>query len=176
LRRRIFLAALALGGTSAALIVGIAPAIGKQRTPPHIMQVECKLTLTTEPPKGSNAVSPPEQNGIQDGGVLCHNAKLGLGAIREHFTMVASGNTVGDFTEYFDTGTVAGKLTLVPQGGSFGGGSFQAQNYGGRFTISFGTGAFHGFKSTQPGTFYCTSPDSIHLSCRQRMTVLVPSS
>jgi hypothetical protein len=177
-RRRIFLAALVLGGTSAALIVGITPAVGKQATPPHVMQLTCNFNLTTEPPPGSTAVTAPQQKGWQDGAVYCtSNQKFGNGAIRNRYTIPTSGDTVGHFVEYFDTGTFGGHLDLTPKGGgSFGGGSFQAQNYGGTFQVWYGTGAFQGIKSTQPGTMYCKSPDSVHLHCKETMTVKTPGS
>lgn len=177
MRRRIFLAALALGGTSAALIVGIAPAVGKQAAPPHVTQVTCKFTLTTEPPRGSTTVVAPQQKGIQDGGVLCNDKQFGLGAIRDHYVMPPSGSLVGNFTQYFDTGTLAGKLRLIPKSGNtFSGGSYQSQNYGGKFNVEYGTGTFHGVKSTQPGTMYCKSPDDVHLSCTETMTIWDPKS
>jgi hypothetical protein len=175
-RRRIILAVLAAGGGAAALALGISPASGKSGLPPHVVQVKCTFNLTTEPPPGTNAVVAPEPKGVQDGNVYCPTHQFGKGAIRDHFVTAISGNTVGNFTEYFDTGSVVGTLTLVPQGGSFSGGGFQAQNYDGHFNVTYGTGAFHGVKSSQPGGMYCKSPDSIHLSCTETMTIVDPAS
>ena len=174
MRRRIFLAALALGGVSAALIVGIAPAVGKPSTPPHIVQMTCKFTLTTEPPAGSDNVVPPQQKGNQDGSLTCPNASFASGAIRTNYTIPGSGDTVGYFTQYFDTGALAGHFRLVPHGGTFGGGTYQAQNYGGQFQVTLGTGAYSGVKSSTKGTGYCTSPDSVHLSCTENLWLYDP--
>lgn len=177
MRSRIFLAAALLAGGVAALAVGISTASGKAAAS-QPMQVSCSFTLTTEPPPGSDNVVPPQQQGHQDGPVYCKNApSFKLGAIRTNFTIPDSGDTVGTFTQYFDTGTIGGHFELVPKNnGGFGQSGYAAQNYGGKFKIWYGTGAYKGIKGTQPGLMYCKSPDSVHLTCKETMTVKEPAT
>ena len=177
MRRRIFLAALALGGTSAALTVGISSAVGKQATPPHVIQVGCQFTMVIQPPPGSDNVVPPVQQGIENGGVYCPSPKgWGSGVIRAAFKTPASGDMVGKYIQYFDTGTIGGEFDLTPtSGGSFGGSNYQSETWHGIFKVWYGTGAFQGAKSTQPGKMSCTSPDQVHLNCTESMTIQVPA-
>lgn len=178
MRRRIFLAALAVCGASAALVVGISPAVGKQATPPNVMQMTCYFSLTTEPPAGSDAVVAPQQKGVQDGEVFCNsNHSFGNGVIRDHYVIATSGDNVGKFVEYFDTGSFAGHFDVAQKGqGTFNGQGFESENLGGVLKVWYGTGAYRGVKSTQPGTMYCKSPDSIHFHCKETVTIKTPGS
>jgi hypothetical protein len=141
------------------------------------MQLTCKFTLTTEPPPGSDNVVPPQQSGNQDGGLDCSsNPSFGKGAIRTFFRIPDSGDTQGTFVQYLDTGALSGRFRLVPKGGTFGGGTYQGQNYGGQFKVTQGTGAFSGVRSSTKGTGYCTSPDSVHLSCTENLWLYDPNA
>ena len=179
MRRRIFLGGIGVAGVSLALVVGIAPAVGKQATPPHVIQVGCQFTMVIQPPPGSDNVTPPVQQGVENGPVYCPSPKgWGSGVIRAAFNTPVSGDMVARYVQYFDTGSIGGEFDLTPQSSSsFGGSSgFQSQTWRGTFKVWYGTGAFRGAKSTQPGKMSCTSPDQVHLNCTESMTIKNPSA
>lgn len=177
MRRRIFLGGIGVAGVSLALVVGIAPAVGKQASPPHVIQVGCQFKMVIQPPPGSDNVVPPVQQGVEDGSVYCPSPKgWGSGMITANFNTPASGDMVATYIQYFDTGSIGGHFDLTPvPASSFGPSNFQGQDWRGTFKVWYGTGAFRGVKSTQPGKMSCTSPDQVHLNCTELMTIQDPS-
>lgn len=179
MRRRITIGAMAVTGASLALVVGIAPAIGKpgrraQGTTP--LRVECSFTLTTVPPQGSTSVVAPAASGQQYGGLSCPQSGFHGGTIADSFTVPDSGDTVGTYVQYLNTGTLRGAFDLTPQEGSFGGSDFQSQSWQGTVTVTRGTGAYNGVTSSRSGTMQCDSPDSVHLTCVENITLNVPEN
>jgi hypothetical protein len=52
---------------------------------------------------------------------------------------------------------------------------FYSQNFAGQITVSSGTGVYKGVKGkNSKGTMSCNSPDSVHFSCTENVTVLIP--
>jgi hypothetical protein len=47
--------------------------------------------------------------------------------------------------------------------------SFEAQTWQGTVKVVGGTGLYKGIKSKKAGTMTCLSPDSVHLSCTQKL-------
>ena len=179
MRRRITIGAVAVLGVAVALVVGIAPAIGKtarraQGTTP--LAVECNFTLTTVPPQGSTSVVAPSSSGQQYGGLSCPQSGFRGGSISDAFTVPDSGDTVGTYVAYLNAGTLRGSFDLTPQEGTFGGGSFQSQTWTGTVTVTRGTGVYAGDSTSKSGVMECDSPDSVHLSCDDNFTLNVPAS
>lgn len=179
MRRRISIGAIAIAGVSLALVVGIAPASGKmsrhaQGTQP--LKVECSFTLTTVPPQGSTDVVAPSQSGQQYGGLSCPQSGFHGGTISDTFTVPDSGDTVGTYVEYFNAGTLRGAFDLTPTEGTFGGSDFQSQSWEGTVSVTRGTGVYNGVTSSKNGTMQCSSPDSVHLTCSEGITLNVPES
>jgi hypothetical protein len=82
---------------------------------------------------------------------------------------------IGKYTQYFGDGSVRGTFDLVPQEGSgnLTPGSFTSQSWQGTLKIAGGTGAFkavQGLKGKKNlGTLSCTSPDTVHLTCTEKV-------
>jgi hypothetical protein len=178
-RRRITLAATAVAGVSLVLAVGIAPAVGKpgrhRSGSTYAYEMNCSFSLTTMPPPNSTAVVAPTSQGAQYGGLKCGQAPFYGGAIGDTFTVPDSGDTVGNYTEYLNTGTIRGSFDLTPQEGTFGNQSFQSQSWTGTISVTSGTGAFNQITSAKHGTMNCSSPDSVHLSCNESILVRMPA-
>ena len=179
MQRRISLGAIAIAGVSLALVVGIAPAVGKtgrRSRAADTLAVGCNFTLTTVPPQGSTSVVAPASSGQQYGGLSCPQSGFEGGAIADTFQVPDSGDTVGVYVQYFGRGTVRGDFDLTPQEGTFGGGgTFQSQSWTGKISVTSGTGAYRGITSSGMGTMDCNSPDSVHLSCVEQITVNMPT-
>jgi hypothetical protein len=159
--------------------------------------LKCKVSLTTEPPAGSDSVSAPSQ-GNQYGPVHCPKKTIapavkgfGSGVEGNSFTIPDSGDTVGRYTQYFGDGTVHGTFDLTPGEGSTSGGivSFQGQTWAGTLKVTGGTGAYKGiqdFKATKGkkgkagkkslGTMSCTSADGVHMTCSEKVKLMMPAS
>jgi hypothetical protein len=178
-KRRISLAALAVAGVSLALSIGIASAVGKtgrkHGAPTGSVTLNCSMNPTTMPPQGSTGVVAPASSGYQYGGLKCPQAGFYGGNFSDAFQIPDSGDTVGTYTEYLNTGTIRGSFDITPQEGTFGGGSFQAQTWTGTISVTSGTGAYKGITSPKMGTLDCTSPDSVHLVCTETITVSLPA-
>jgi hypothetical protein len=153
--------------SSLAIGVGIALAVAPKAT-----KLTCHLSLTTEPPHGSNTVSQPASQGSQYGPIHCGRA-TGGGVTGDSFTVPDSGDTVGTFTQYFDAGTIRGTFNIAPQeAGPVSVNSFESQTWLRTMKIFGGTGAFKGIKSLRGGVLKCTSPDSVHLACTEKLRVV----
>lgn len=182
MRGRISLAAIAVAavaGVSLALVVGITPAIGKagrHARAAESLKVECTMSPTTVPPPGSTDVVAPAASGKQYGGLSCPQSGFYGGTFSDSFQVPDSGDTVGNYIEYLNTGTIRGSFDLTPDEGTFGGaGSFQSQSWTGTISVTSGTGAYKGITG-KGGSMSCDSPDSVHLSCVENITLNVPAS
>lgn len=137
---------------------------------PAATKLTCHLSLTTVPPYGFSTVAQPTPRGLQYGSVHCGRAAIGGGVVADSFVVPDSGNTVGKFTQYFSTGTVRGSFNLAPlEGGPISVSSFESQNWLGTFKITGGTGIYSGIKSMKGGVLACSSPDSVHLACTEKV-------
>ncbi len=179
MRRRIALGATAVAGVSLALVMGITPAIGKtgrRAGNTEAVNVECIMSLTTMPPPGSTEVVAPASSGQQYGGLKCPQSGFYGGTVADVFQVPDSGDTVGTYVEYLNTGTIRGGFDLTPDEGTFGGGgTFQSQSWTGTISVTGGTGAYKGITASKMGTMSCDSPDSVHLSCIENITVQQPN-
>jgi hypothetical protein len=114
---------------------------------------------------GSTDVTPPVSAGHEYGSATCGKL-LGRGIQSDTFSTTDSGDTAATFTIYFRNGTIRGKYDLTPQEASF---NFTTVDYDGAMTVTGGTGQFFGAKGT--GTMTCESPDGIHTSCSDKLTL-----
>jgi hypothetical protein len=98
---------------------------------------------------------------------------LGTGVESETLLLDDSGNLTGTYTMYFPTGSVHGTYALTP-GDSLPSGptTFDSATYTGTATATGGTGIYkHGVGH---GTLTCSTPDSVHLSCRGQLKLTLP--
>jgi hypothetical protein len=129
----------------------------------------CKLSLTAQIPTGSTAATPAAERGTQYGPVSCRKV-LGGGVQYDKFTLMATGNLQGAFRRYFKTGTIRGSFTLIPkESPPTSQTTFATTRYKGKSQIVGGTGAFSNAKGT--GKLACSSPDGVHLSCKEKLTL-----
>jgi hypothetical protein len=142
--------------------------------------LNCSVSMTTEPPSGSNTVDQPASQGSQYGPIHCGTAGFGGGIISDSFTVPDSGDNVGTYTAYYSAGSIKGAFDLTPQEqpSPFESGSFQSQTYQGTVTVTGGTGVYKGITGvkTEMGTMNCTSPDTIHLTCTEKVKVKLPAT
>lgn len=172
MRGRIWFAATAVAAASLAVTGGMAAAASPNaKTKPATFT--CRMSLTTEPPDGSNTVSPPVAKGSQYGPIHC---RIGGGAEGDSFTIPDSGDSVGRYVQYFNAGTIRGTFDLTPQEqpppGSLD--AFSNQTWLGTVTITGGTGVYKGIKSKRgTGIVKCTSADNVHMRCTEKVMVLL---
>jgi hypothetical protein len=173
-RRRFLFAMTAVMASSLAVGVGLAGAATPPK--PKATHLNCHMQLTTTPPAGSSTVNQPTSQGSQYGPVHCPRAGFGGGVMSDSFTVPDNGNTMGTYTQYFNAGSIRGVFVLQPQeSGPISVGSFESQSWMGTVTITGGTGIYHGIKSIKtPGVMTCTSPDSVHLTCTEKIRAFVP--
>ena len=135
-------------------------------------KLTCHEELIAAAPEGTNVVDQPPSQGAQYGPVNCHGATaFGGGMIATKFNVPDSGDTVGKYTQFFKTGTVKGTFDLTPTESNFSATSFTAQSWQGTLKILSGTGVYQGIKDKKLGTFKCTSVDSVHLKCVEKVTL-----
>jgi hypothetical protein len=174
------LVGVAISASSLVAGVGFAAAASKSAaTAVKPTALKCKISMTTQPPPGSNVVLVAPQ-GSQYGATHCPTAGYGSGAIVDKFTVPDSGDTVGTYYQYFHAGTIYGKFDLTPlPGNGISSTSFQSQAWTGTVTVTGGTGVYKGITRAKGkkgiGTMHCTSPDSVHLTCTENMKVILPA-
>lgn len=171
MRRRNWFALTAIMASTLATSTGIAVAAsGKSAAP--VIKLNCKLSLTTTPPSGDNAVAQPPGSGNQYGPIHCRPrvlALFGAGIIADAFTVPDSGDTVGTYTEYFKTGSITGVFDITPLESDFSATSFSRQAWQGTVKAKSGTGIYKGIKEKKVGTMTCSSPDTVHLTCTEKI-------
>lgn len=178
MKRRIYRLGVATGAVSLIVGVALAPAASSKTPKPHKQKpvaVTCRTSVSTQVPAGQTEVIPPESQGANYGSADCPKL-FGSGMEVDQFTVPDTGDTVGSFTDYFDTGTIRGTFDLTPQEGSLGstGTGFAETDYTGVLTITRGSGTFVHYKGT--GTSTCVSPDGVHTTCTQKLKITLPAS
>lgn len=155
----------------ATLTVGIGVATAAA-APTGRVVLKCTTTLTAVPPGGTAVVQQPPIGGWEYGHMLCNRKKLGLygGVEARKFTVPLNGNAVGSFTQFFPGGVLAGKFKLVPAEIGFGE-NFSAESWTGTFTVTGGSGAFGKMTSASPGVMKCSSSDTVHITCTEKVTL-----
>jgi hypothetical protein len=177
-RRRIWFALTAVMAASLAVGVGMAVAAAPKSSgkgAKKAITLRCTLSLTTEAAPGSNTVDQPASQGSQYGPIHCSPSAFGGGIEGDSFTVPDSGDTNGQYRQYFNAGSIKGAFTLTPQEANFGPTAFANQTWAGTVTITGGTGVYKGIKGKKgTGVLTCTSPDSVHLSCTEKIKVRMP--
>lgn len=170
MRRRICLAGAAGGLATLTVGIGVAAA-AVAPTGPFVLK--CTSTLTAVPPGGTAVVQQPPIGGWEYGHMLCNRKGLGLygGVEARKFTVPLNGDTVGSFTQFFPGGVLTGKFKLVPAETGFSA-NFSAASWVGKFTVTGGSGTFGRMKSAAPGVMKCSSPDTVHISCKEKVTLI----
>lgn len=174
--RRIGLTAVVVAASSWALGAGIACAAGTSAAGPKPSLLRCHISLSTTPPQGSNTVDQPPAAGKRYGPANCPTKSFGGGLESVTFTVPDSGDTVGKYVQYFRNGSVTGRFDLTPNNDAgLSDQTFTSQSWTGTLTVTGGTGAYKGIKGKrQTGVMSCTSTDSVHLSCTEKVKVLIP--
>lgn len=172
MRRRICLAVTVVG--AAPLALGAAVASASAATPSAIV-LKCKVQLTAAPVAGTNVVDQPPTSGWMYGPIACPRQGFGGGIEASAFTVPLSGDTVGAFTQYLSGGSIKGTYNLVPQEGGPVSTNFESEGWAGGFTVTGGTGIYKGIKSNRnAGKLTCSSVDTVHLMCTEKVKVKVP--
>jgi hypothetical protein len=132
-------------------------------------KVTCIAQIVQQLPAGQTAMVPLPAQGTQAGSISCDKL-FGAGVQADAFTQQDDGCNLGPYTQYFATGTIHGKLHLVPADQTaLSLATFARTNFAGTITVTAGTGAFQGARAK--GTVTCTSPDSLHLTCTEKLNV-----
>ena len=172
MKRRICLAGTALAVVPFAIGMSVATAATKSTTKSatQAMVVKCHLAVSTVPPAGAAAVDQPPSQGDQYGTVHCAGASFGWGVQKDSFKVPDSGDTVGSYAQYFGGGSIHGKFDLSPSeaSGDLTGAGFASESWTGTVTVTGGTGTL-AKASGKKGTMKCTSDDSVHLTCTERL-------
>lgn len=181
MRRRTWFALTVVMAASLAVGVGFAAASPKKSAKATVKTttLHCNVSLTTEPPAGSNSVDQPAAQGSQYGPIHCGTAGFGGGVVADSFTVPDSGDTVGKYAQYLGAGTIEGAFDLTPQESpgismSPGTSGFTSQTWIGTVTVTGGTGVYKGITSAKVGTMTCSSDDSVHLTCKETVRVKMP--
>jgi hypothetical protein len=171
-KRRICLVGTAIAAVPFAVGMSVATAATKSTTTPatKAIVVKCHLSLGTVPPPGSPAVDQPPSQGAQYGTVHCGGAAFGWGVEKDSFKVPDSGDTVGSYVQYFGGGSIRGKFDLTPSEGSgdLTGTGFSSEAWTGTVTVTGGTGTL-AKAAGKKGTLKCTSGDSVHLTCTEKI-------
>jgi hypothetical protein len=85
------------------------------------------------------------------------------------FKVPDSGDTVGNYVQYFGGGSIRGKFDLTPdQNGDVSSTDFTSESWTGIVTVTGGTGTL-AKASGKKGVIRCTSGDSVHLTCTSKL-------
>ncbi|HUA02983.1 MAG TPA: hypothetical protein VMB27_03700 [Solirubrobacteraceae bacterium] len=164
MRCRNWLVGTAIAAAPFVVGIGVASAAGGSSS----VVLKCHISVSAVPPPGSNSVDQPPSQGFQYGTVHCGSAGTGVEAAS--FKVPDSGDTVGNYTQYFGTGSVHGKFDLTPSEGSgdISSTSFTSESWVGTVTVTGGTGSW-AKASGKKGVLKCTSGDSVHLTCTEKL-------
>jgi hypothetical protein len=168
-RSRIGFAVTAIAAASLAVGVGIATAANGATV------LKCHMSLSVTPPQGSASVDQPPAQGTQYGPLHCRTSSFGAGIEQLSFNVPDTGDMVGKYAQYFGDGSVRGTFDLAPQEGSgnLNPNNFESQSWIGTLKVTGGTGAFKGIAGVKGrkglGVFKCNSPDSVHLTCTEKV-------
>jgi hypothetical protein len=172
---------------TASLVIGAGIATAASSTKTKTVKVKpitlnCNISMATQAPSGSSNVDPTAAQGNQYGSTHCPTKGFGAGMIADSFTVPDSGDTVGTYVEYFKAGSVTGAFDLTPsEAPPLTDTTFSSQSWTGTITVVDGTGVYKGIKTYKakhkpatPGVLNCTSPDSVHLTCTEKIKVTMP--
>jgi hypothetical protein len=135
--------------------------------------MSCTSKLSLQVATGDTSVTQGATDGTQSGSAKC-GQPLGSGVEAESFTTDDAGNITGKWQQYFNTGTVFGVFTLVPNDqGPPTTTSFSSSSYTGTITIKSGTGTDK--SSTGTGTLACATTDAVHFTCTEKVTLIQPA-
>jgi hypothetical protein len=177
--KRICLLGAAIAGL---LIIGVTSAMASA---PHASKassksktagtkVSCTSKLILQVPTSSTTVTQGALDGTEYGNTKCDKT-IGRGVQFETFATDAGGNVSGNWQQYFNTGTLYGKYTLTPDDNNPPTtSSFTAASYVGTVTIKGGTGV--DAKASGTGTLKCSTQDSIHFACTDKVKLVLPST
>ena len=133
----------------------------------------CKTAVTLQVPGNDTTVTPDAQTGSLAGSASCAKL-LGKGVAVLQYSMADSGDLVGKWQQWFNTGTVYGSFDLSPSDNQPPTTtSFAEANYTGKFVIKNGKGI--GAKASGKGTMKCSTKDSVHFSCKESGRVTLPA-
>ncbi len=163
MRRRICLVGGAVAASSLVMAVALAP-IASSKPSPKSHPLTCHLSVSIAVPDGSTQVVVPANQGTMWGSIHCAKT-FGAGVESATFAVAGSGDTVGNYSDYFATGSIRGTFDLIAQEGTFG--NPASANWTGTLTIRHGTGTFAGTKGK--GTAVCSSPDGVHITCTEKL-------
>ena len=133
-------------------------------------KVGCSLSLSLLAPAGSSDVTAAAPTGNHAGTTKCPAKGVGKGSEWDSFTTSDSGDLVGKWQEWFNTGSLYGTYDLTPSDSQPSDPSnFAAASYVGTVVVKGGTGMFakDDTKRTSPGTMKCSTQDSVHYTCKQ---------
>lgn len=167
-KRRICLAGTVLAAVPLAVGISVTGAAAASKPASKTIAITCHLSLSTVPPPGSPTVDQPPEKGTLYGPARC--SQLGSGLEQANFKVPDSGDTVGKYWQYFGNGSIHGKFDLTPTeaNGALSSSSFSNEAWVGKVTVTGGTGAFTG-ASGKKGTMKCTSGDTVHLTCTEKI-------
>lgn len=178
MKRRMYLVGTALAAVLFAVGIGVPAALAKkasgnsQGTTPAAAVLKCHITLSTVPPPGSASVSQPPSGGLMYGQVHCPSKSFGGGVEAVSFKVPDSGDTIASYAQYFGSGSVHGKFNLAPEegNGNLSSTSFASSSWVGTVTLTGGTGTLTKANGRK-GTLKCTSGDSVHLTCTEKLSL-----
>ncbi len=170
MRRRICLAGTAMAVVPFAM--GISAATAAPKSTAQATVLKCHISLGTVPPPGSPAVDQPPAQGAQYGTIHCGGTSFGWGVQKDTFKVPDTGDTVGSYAQYFGAGSIHGKFDLTPgEGtGNISANSFTSESWVGTVTVTGGTGSL-AKAAGKKGVLKCTSGDSVHLTCTEKLTL-----
>ena len=170
MKRRICLIGTAIAAVPFAAGIGaVASANAASKTPAKSIVLKCNISLSTAPPPGSSTVNQPPSDGEQYKAIRCPPpGTFGPGVEADTFTVPDSGDTVGSYVQYFGAGSIHGTFDLVPQPQVLSPTSFENDSWVGKVNVTGGTGVYAGAKGKN-GTLNCTSPDTVHLTCSEKL-------
>jgi hypothetical protein len=135
-------------------------------------KLTCSLNLAMQVPGGSVTVTQGSVDGNQFGRANC-GSPLGTGVEGDSFTSDSGGTLSGSYQQYFNAGTVYGDYTLTPNDtGPPTTTSFASASYTGTLTIKDGKGLDKHAVGT--GTLTCTTADSVHYTCTEKLKLTLP--
>lgn len=140
--------------------------------------MRCNIALSTVPPAGQTSVDQPPVQGDQYGPARCHQPGFGSGVESTTFTVPDSGDTVGTYVQYLGAGTITGAFDLTPnESQPITATTFYSESWTGKVTVTGGTGIYKGIRAKRAsGVLTCTTPDEVHLTCKERIKVFLPAT
>ena len=170
--------AMALGSHASARTAAT-KSTSKAKSKVATLKVGCSLSLSLLAPSGSSDVTPASPTGNHAGMAKCPAKGVGKGSEWDSFTTDDSGDMVGKWQEWFNTGTLYGTYLLTPSDSQPSDPSnFAAAAYTGTLVVKGGTGtlAKDYTKRNAAGTMKCSTQDSVHYTCKQFAKLVVPTA